>query len=232
MSKDAFRKELKYLINNNEKIILEERLKTLLNYDKHSIDGNYKIISLYFDDYKKTSYNQVIDGISERWKWRIRYYNFDDSYVCLEKKYKVNGLTAKKKIKLSKEKTLDIINNKNIKIDSSNDKLLNEFYLNILTKLLKPRAIVIYDRIPYTYSAGNVRITIDYNLCTSNDFKNLFNEKLNIIPVMDKDHCVLEVKYNDFIPDYIRHKLQLNELTKTSYSKFIKSIYILKKGGM
>lgn len=54
---NAFRKEYKYLLNNNDKVILEERLKALLDYDENAVNGKYKIISLYFDDYKKTSYN-------------------------------------------------------------------------------------------------------------------------------------------------------------------------------
>lgn len=49
---------------------------------------------------------------------------------------------------------------------------------------------------------------------------------------MDNNKCVLEVKYDDFIPDYLRYKLQLNNLYRTSYSKFAQSINIMKKGGM
>ena len=40
------------------------------------------------DNYKKTSYYQVKNGISERWKYRIRYYDYKDTYIKLEKKHK------------------------------------------------------------------------------------------------------------------------------------------------
>lgn len=227
-----FRHEIKYLIDKHDREILKTRMKTILKEDDYTIDGKYKVLSLYFDDYYNSSFNQVIEGISERWKWRIRYYNNDSQYICLEKKYKVNGMTHKNKVRITEKQVLDILNNKNIKIDNNNNKLLNEFYLNILTKLLKPIVIIVYDRIPYVYNAGNVRITIDYNISASNEFKNFLNKDLALIPLIETNYSVLEVKYDEFIPDYIRYKLELNHLNRTSYSKFLKGLLMLKKGGM
>ena len=60
----------------------------------------------------------------------------------------------------------------------------------------------------------------DYNLSCSYDFDNLFSEKLSCIPLMEDGKTILKVKYNDFIPDYIKFSLQLNELYRTSYSKY------------
>lgn len=229
MEQINFRKELKYLINKNDELILKERLKTILKKDFNTIEGKYKVLSLYFDDYKKNSYYQVVNGISERWKWRIRYYNYDTSFICLEKKYKVNGMTYKSKINITKKQVNDILKNKNIKISDKNDKLLNEFYKDILIKFLRPAVIIVYDRIPFTYNAGNVRITIDYNLSSSVDFDKFFDKKINLVPIMEKNYAILEVKYNDFIPDYIRYKLELNHLMQTSYSKFLQGILMTNK---
>lgn len=229
MLEKKYRKELKYVINQNDKLILEERLKTLVEKDKHTKeDGTYTIISLYFDDYNETSYNQVINGISERWKWRIRYYNYNSSYICLEKKYKHNGLNKKYQIKLTKKQVEDIISLKNIQISKDNPKLLNEFYLNIFNKIFRPKIIIIYDRIPFVYKAGNVRITIDYNLAFSNEFDNFFNKRIKLIPVLEPNQAILEIKYDNFIPDFIRYKLELNHLNQTSFSKYYQSINLWK----
>lgn len=224
----GFRKELKYLIKKSDRVILEERLKTIVKLDKNTSENSYKILSLYFDDYKETCYNQVLNGISERWKWRIRYYNFDTSYICLEKKYKIDGLNKKYKIRLTKEQVEDILFSRNIIIKKGNPKLLNEFYLNIHKYRLMPKVITVYDRMPYTYEAGNVRITIDYNLSSSNDFNNFFNKNIKLIPMLEQNNAILEVKYDDFMPDYIRFKLELNNLTRTPYSKYFQGVNILK----
>ena len=120
-----FRYEKKYIINNLQKEILMHRLTPIMSLDSN-LNGKdfYSIRSLYFDDYCDTCLKQVINGISERFKYRIRFYNFNLDYIVLEKKYKINNMTKKDSCILTKEQVEDIINN-NIKIDKDNPKLLN-----------------------------------------------------------------------------------------------------------
>ena len=96
--------------------ILKNNLSAALYLDSNikNLDGSYFIRSLYFDDYKDTSYFQVLDGISKREKYRIRYYDLDPSYITLEKKSKQNNLGKKDKDKLTKEMVLKFINNEEI----------------------------------------------------------------------------------------------------------------------
>lgn len=215
-----FRFEKKYILNNLQVEQIKHRLSPLMELDP-ILSGKpfYNIRSLYFDDYKDTCLKQVINGISERYKYRIRFYNNNTNYIVLEKKYKINNMTKKTSVEISKEQVDEILNG-NITISKDNDKLINEFYLMIKTKGFKPVAIIDYDRIPYVYDAGCVRITLDFNLSCSYDFKKLFDDDIRKIPLLEQDKTILEVKYNDFIPDYIRFSLQLNELSRTSYSKY------------
>ena len=212
----AFRKELKYSITDNDFYIINHNLKDLINIDENCKDEFYTISSIYFDTYNKTSYKQVKDGVSERWKYRIRYYNYDDSYIKLEKKHKINNLTKKDSIIISKKILNDILNN-NIKINNENSPLLNEFAVKMQTELLRPIICIEYDRIPYVYKDGNVRITLDFNVRYTNRFNNLFSSKKNAHYLENK---ILEVKYDEFIPDFIRFRLELNHLEQTSFSKF------------
>ena len=64
-----------------------------------------------------------------------------------------------------------------------------------------------------------VRITIDYNISCSYDILNFFDKDIIRIPLMEEGKSILEVKYNDFIPDFIRYGLQLN-LERVSFSKY------------
>ena len=193
----------------------------LLNIDKNAQKTNgYFIRSIYFDDYKDTSLNQVINGISKREKFRIRFYNLDKSYIMLEKKEKINNMTNKKSCRITEEQLIDILEKKNLVIEKTNNSLLNEFYFKLLFEGYKPACIIDYDRIPYVYSAGNVRITLDYNMAVSYDFENVFSEDLIKVPFIEENRALLEVKFNDFIPDYVRWLLQLNKLERISYSKY------------
>lgn len=211
-----FRNELKYKITDNDFYLLNFNLKNIIKKDSNCKEDFYTISSIYFDNYKKTSYNQVKNGISERWKYRIRFYNHDDSYIMLEKKHKINGLTNKNSVRISRE-MLDNILRGNVKIEKNNNKLLNEFIIKMKTELLKPIICIEYDRIPYVYKLGTVRITLDYNIRYTNNYSDLFNKNKKVYYLKDK---ILEVKYNELIPDFIRYRLELNHLEQISFSKF------------
>ena len=215
-----YRFENKYLINILQIEELKHRLAPVIKLDP-ILSGRkfYSIRSLYFDDYNDTCLKQVINGISERYKFRIRFYNGNTDYIVLEKKYKINNMTKKVSCEITEE-IVDNILKGNISVSKDNDKLLNEFYLMIKTCGFRPVVIIDYDRIPYVYDAGCVRITFDYNLSCSYDFDKLFSNKISRIPLMEEGNAIMEVKYNDFIPDYLRFSLQLNELYRTSYSKY------------
>ena len=62
-----FRNELKYIISENDFYIINHNLNNLVKKDSNCNGDFYTITSIYFDDYNKTSYNQVKNGISERW---------------------------------------------------------------------------------------------------------------------------------------------------------------------
>ena len=225
---NRYRFEYKYLLTKCQKELLKVKIGDLLGIDKNAVEhGGYNIRSIYLDNYKNTSLNQVINGISDREKYRIRFYNCDSSYIALEKKKKTNNMTIKTSCKITKEQLENIINNKELVISTENPELLNELYLKMKTQRYKPVCIIEYDRIPYIHNAGNVRITLDYNISVSYDFQNAFSENLAVLPIMNRDKALLEVKFNDFIPDFIRWRLQLNTLSRTSYSKYAKGRLML-----
>lgn len=210
-----YREEIKYSITKNDFNLINLKLDSFLKKDINCKDEYYTISSLYFDDYKRTSYNQVINGISERWKYRIRFYNNNDTYIKLEKKYKKNNKTHKDSVIISKE-MFDNILTRQVKIKKDNNKLLNEFIIKINSDFLRPIIFIEYKRIPYVYKVGNVRITLDFDIGYTTCFNNLFKDKrLKYLP-----NYILEVKYNVILPDSIRSRLALNHLEQTSFSKF------------
>lgn len=232
--KNRFRYELKYFLNKYEFEVINARLHTFLKNDKNVMDdGTYFIRSLYLDNYNDTSFYQVLNGISEREKYRIRYYNNDLNYICLEKKYKINNMTYKTSYRISKKELMDLLNNK-LDINKNNNKLLNEFILKIKFMGYKPTVIIDYNRIPFVYEAGNVRITLDYNIAIDTRVDNFLKKEGQAVPIIEKDYCILEVKYDDFLPNYISWLVNINELEQTAYSKYLNGRIMQKriKGGL
>jgi len=223
-----YRKEIKYLLSDNDFHLINENLKMILKKDKYCVNDFYTITSIYFDNYKNSSYNQVKCGISERWKYRIRFYNYDSSFIKLEKKYKVNNLTKK----IDTIITLDMLNHileNNLKVSKNNSPLLNEFIIKVKTEMLRPIMLIEYDRIPYVYKTGNVRITLDFNIRYNDIFNDIFNKEKKMYYLNAK---ILEVKYNELIPDFIGKKIGINYLSETSFSKFMNSIDKYKGGNI
>ena len=90
-AKERFRHELKYLISYAQKADLNVRMAPLLGLDKHAGNGGYMIRSLYFDDYWNTAYQEKVDGVLLRKKYRIRIYDYSDRVIKLERKHKSNS---------------------------------------------------------------------------------------------------------------------------------------------
>ena len=223
-----FRKELKYNINNYEFSLINEELKRILKKDKYCIGDHYTITSIYFDNYKGQAYNQVKCGLSERWKYRIRFYNYDDGFIKKKKKYKINNLTNKQEALINREIYEKILSGK-VRVSKDNSKLLNEFIIAMKTQGLRPIICIEYDRIPYVYKVDNVRITLDYNIKYTDKINDLFSKNKKMYYLNEK---VLEIKYNELIPDFILKKININHLNNTSFSKFLNSIESNKGGNI
>lgn len=229
IKKGKYRHELKYFLTKLQFEELKGRLSSMLEVDKHTMDdGTYFIRSLYFDDYNNTSYHQVLYGISQREKYRIRYYNYDDSYICLEKKFKVNNMTNKTSCRVTRQQVEDLIAGK-LEVSKENNKLLNEFIIKTRFYGYRPSVIIDYNRIPYTYEAGNVRVTLDYNISMNYNTEDLFNNEGHSVPLMDKNVYLLEVKYDEFLPNYIDWFININKLEQTAYSKYLNGRFMKNK---
>ena len=184
-------------------------------------NNTYNIRSVYFDNYDNTYFRETEDGVNERLKIRIRIYNKSNEIIKLEIKYKKDGMTKKESAIITKELCDKLIYGKLLSYEEcKNNKVLNKVYIESRLRLLKPKIIVEYDRTAFISKVGNIRITFDKNIRTSNKVKRFFEDNIYANPINDLNTHVLEVKYDEFIPQYILSTLELNTLRQTSYSKY------------
>ena len=216
-----YRHELKHYINLDECAILRSKLGTVMRRDVNTgTDGSYLIRSLYFETPNDKALMEKISGVDNREKFRIRLYNCDDSYIRLEKKIKVNSMTAKFSVPLTKEQCSNILNGNIEWLKASDNSLLRELYEKMQHQQLKPRTIVDYLREAYVFAAGNVRVTIDKSIKTGLNSTDLFNKNLPTVETLDGRMAILEVKYDAFLPEIISDIIQLGERSKISVSKY------------
>lgn len=221
-----FRHELKYVISLGQIPMIQNRIRHLLPQDPNAgPTGSYTIRSLYFDDYENRCYYENENGTDPREKFRIRIYDHSTEKITLECKRKEHGKTLKTSCPLTVEQTRLLMAGKPIPDIAKQPPVLQKLTMLMLTKRMRPVVIVEYDRIPYVYPNGNVRITLDTNIAASTSIKCFLDETIPKRLVMPKGQHLLEVKYDEYLPDFIYRSLQLHSLQQTAFSKY----YICRK---
>ncbi len=214
-----FRHEYKEEINLGDIYSLRQRLNAVCYKDAYCQNGMYVIRSLYFDNAYDKALNEKINGVNEREKFRLRIYNGDTQRVFLEKKSKINGLCSKERLQIPKETAQAIIAGDYSFVDEKSDSLLIELLFKSKTQGLKPKTIVQYTRDAYVFPAGNVRVTIDMDIKTGLNSVDFLNTDCPLISP-DLSKAILEVKYDEFLPDIVRNVIQLSSRSSSAFSKY------------
>lgn len=217
-----FRHEYKFQISPQDRQLLLSRLRPLGLEDPHASAGEYRVYSLYFDDLQDTALRQKLDGVENRDKFRLRYYNGDLSFIRLEKKSKRGGLCQKRSAPLTQGQAEAILAGRGEVLRQRADPLLTEFYAR-LCRGLRPAALTAYRREPFVYAPGNVRITIDRDIRIGIYARCLDAAQATLVPAAapdDGEPLVLEVKYDAFLPDLIRQAIHLEGRPWTAFSKY------------
>ena len=217
-----FRHEWKFNISDCERAVVNNKINKVLMCDEHIKNGDtYYVHSLYFDDYFNSCMKDNDAGISKKYKWRIRYYNDNFDYICLEKKEKSNSLSRKRVCQLSKDQYTDIVNDEIHKVFWNTDnKLLKEFCYDILTKMFRPKIIVDYERTAFVEKISNIRITFDKNISVSKEIEKFFDGGYTKIPIQSINDNIMEVKFDDILPSHLKLATNINNLKQINYSKY------------
>lgn len=216
-----YRHELKYAISAAQVPLLKSRITGLMQMDSHvGEDGIYNIRSLYFDDYYNRFYYENENGTDPRMKFRIRIYNHSSERITLECKRKERGKTLKISCPLTIDQTRMLMQGKAFHAQPTDHPLLQKLLLEMRMHMLRPVVIVEYDRIPYIYRNGNVRVTFDMNISTSSDIRGFLDDHIIKRQIMPPGKHLLEVKFDEYLPDFIYRNLNLGSLRQTAYSKY------------
>ena len=211
------RNELKFYISSASAVLLFSRLSSVMQMDRHTdAFGKYRIRSLYYEDPAFTSYFDKLNGLEERKKYRLRFYNSDLSYIRLEKKEKRGKMCLKSVEVISKPIAEALLLPDS---EQSAGELVREMQERIRFEGFRPLLFVDYERSAFLHPAGNVRITLDQNVVASR-FAHSLVEDLTSVPVLEPGTSVLEVKYDEFFPPFLRGLLEDIPKLPASISKF------------
>ena len=215
-----YRHEYKYLCGPSELALERERLKLLLQPDPHAgPNGAYDIRSVYFDDPENRCFRENEDGVDPRAKFRMRIYNGSDAVIRLEKKSKLRGMTRKEAVSLSRAQAETLLAGQ-LPAPAPERPLLNRMLTELRLGALRPVVIVQYRRTPFVLQVGNVRITLDEAISSSQEIDRFFAADLALRPVLPDGQGVLEVKWDEFLPSWLHDALGLESLRWSGFSKY------------
>ncbi len=216
-----YRHEYKYRIDARQKAVLQLRAQGVLERDAHAgADGEYLIRSLYFDSPDDACFYENEDGVDPREKYRIRFYNCDASRISLECKAKTRGMTKKTACPLTLEQCRQFMEGEIPEPDRAVSLKQAAMFGQMVQKCLRPVVIVQYTRMPFVCDAGNVRVTFDDAIASSNDIAQFLQPEIPLRSVLGTGESILEVKWDELLPPYIKEQLALASLQWTSFSKY------------
>lgn len=207
------RHEEKYLIDYRQYAILKDRARKVLTPDTHG--GSYTITSLYFDDLMNTALLEKQDGLARHTKFRVRTYNGNPHTIKLEKKVK-QGILTHKQVALITPAQIPLLGVETDIFDGE----AKELAAQMLAGNLRPAITVQYQRDAFFFQGTDLRLTFDTDLRILPPTADaLFGSDTPGIPALDQNTVIMEIKYGDYLPEFIR-SLTAVPATQLSVSKY------------
>jgi len=231
------RYEFKYIVKNHEVDNIRNYISPFVDVDKFAAAGDknqYTVRSIYFDTPKFDFYYEKVEGIKNRKKIRLRGYEREnaENIVFFEIKRKYDIPIKKFRAPAKFIDAMEIFKSGNVNghiisnkfFPKGNENSLRFFY-QMFSKNMRPVVLIVYEREAYQSKYDeSVRITFDKNLRSKAypRIEDLYeNDKLcSVIP----GEFILEIKFNDHFPVWIKPMIGKFSLQRQSASKYVLSM--------
>ncbi len=213
------RHEEKFLLSPAEALYTRGLLDALLCRDSHSLAGAYFIRSLYFDTTDAADYTDKVLGVSERRKVRLRLYDTSARRVRLEVKEKSGSYSHKTGVWMSRADARRLIEGDTGPLFADAGAEARRIWLNFARELRRPAALIDYERTAWTMPVERVRITLDEHVRAAKSSA-LFDPGVPMVGVHSDRAVILEVKYDRYLPAYMRRALSSVCAQSMSISKY------------
>ncbi len=217
---EVYRQEKKYLLNLLDMERLSSRFAQVMLSDPHNGALGYSIRSLYFDTVGERDYAEKLDGVELRRKLRLRVYSPDSDFAMLEMKQKQGACQKKRSLRVSRADAEALAAGRYEPLLRYEEPFAAECYGMMRTRCYLPKTIVEYRRKAYIAKENKIRVTFDHEIRATEASFALFSRELNLYPVLDPFHAILEVKYNGFLLSYLKNLVSAADRSELSVSKY------------
>ncbi|MEG0751393.1 MAG: polyphosphate polymerase domain-containing protein [Oscillospiraceae bacterium] len=218
-TESAFRHEIKYGVTSSRALSIKAALSPMLLCDAHTnSDGGYLVKTLYFDTPDRSDYCDKELGANVRQKLRLRTYGNSSEIFRLEMKRKENDVSAKYSCLLDARDARALASGDYSSLRESAESNADMLYAFLTMRGYRPLAVVTYYRYAYHAADRGFRMTFDTELRYDSDPCGLFRP--TAFTGLAGDSAVIEVKYGDFLPEWITRELLQSGISAGEFSKY------------
>lgn len=218
--------ELKYILELGKAHQIMRDLAPFIEPDPHGGELGYRVCSLYYDSPDLDFFWAKIEGIKYRRKVRLRIYPPADlsqiEQAMVEIKQRINRSVQKRRLQLTLDQAYLLCQGKyeDPNLDFLDQQVASEIKYLVQAMHLRPTCIINYHRrafIGHVYNHG-LRITFDTDLtCRTRDLR--IESEAENQHFLSPDLCVMEIKVNETVPDWVAsllnsHNCQLHRISK------------------
>lgn len=219
---EVTRREIKFLLTVQEYARVKRLLAGQIPPDPHNAGGGYNVSSVYFDSLHDDDLLDVYAGIEVRKKIRLRVYSPLDETAKLEYKYKRGADQTKYSLTVTRAESRALLGGDYALLLGRAEPVAGKMYTQMQLGVYRPKSLIVYRREAYVHPVCRVRITYDTDVRASMTNLDLFDPCVNLSPVMEPGLGVLEVKYDGFLPTFVKRALAgLDEIAEAN-SKYVR----------
>jgi hypothetical protein len=219
--------ELKYLATADAARAFARDLATHARPDPHSGEHGYDVYSLYWDSPELRYFWEKLDGEKYRRKLRFRRYGGGDQAFA-EIKQRIDRTVQKRRTRLGVGDALALFGRG--AVDPAReaevaDPVLQEALVLCREHRLAPKAAIRYRRAAWFATfEPDLRVTFDTRLQYDVHELDLEQPFVQGSWLMDPALCVLEIKYNHRVPQWLVALVQKHGLSVVRFSKYCAAV--------
>lgn len=227
--------ELKYILPVSHAALIMDDLGQQIAPDSHGGTEGYPVVSLYYDSPDYDFFWAKIEGLKFRRKVRLRIYPEDDvqkvTMGSVEIKQRINKTVQKRRLELPIEQAEELCAGKLSPegLDSLDAQVAHEVTYLSRAMHLRPTAVTAYHRRAFegTQENAGLRVTFDTHVMARINALTVNAVATNRL-ILPDDWCIMEVKADERVPEWVTSMLARHNCQLTRVSKYCAGVARLK----
>lgn len=211
------RREQKYLLDDRQRLALEQALHAHLEPDKYARSA---IRNIYYDTPDHRLIRRSLEKPAYKEKLRLRSYGTvtPEDTVFLEMKKKYKGIVYKRRVSLPEREAADYMADPDARLCAGQIGREIDYFKQFYGQL-RPALYLSYDRQAWHSADDTLRITLDWSICYRTEDLRLTSQPGGE-QLLAPGQSLLEIKTATAIPMWLAGLLSALEIRQVSFSKY------------